>query len=63
MPLLHLCAGLFREGPKLQLDKTRVAIRERGFLDIMDLAVRVTRGHLPAFGSGLAHGALPPGRW
>lgn len=43
----------------MQLDKTRIAIRERGFLDIMDLAVRVTRGHLSALVAAWLVGALP----
>jgi hypothetical protein len=32
----------------VQLDKTRIAIRERSFPDIMDLALVVCRGHAPA---------------
>ncbi|HEX4148128.1 MAG TPA: hypothetical protein VHY20_04035 [Pirellulales bacterium] len=43
----------------MQLDKTRVAIRERGFLDIMDLAVRATRGHASALVSAWVVGVLP----
>jgi len=43
----------------VQLDKTRVAIRERSLTDIMDLAVRVIRGHLGALVAAWLVGALP----
>lgn len=43
----------------MQLDKTRVAIRERSLSDIMDLAVRVIRGHLGAVVSAWLIGTLP----
>jgi hypothetical protein len=43
----------------VQLDKTRVAIRERSQSDIMDLAVRVVRGELAALVLAWLIGALP----
>ena len=45
----------------MQLDRTRIAIRERGFLEIMDLALSVIRGHAwPVFVAWLLM-ALPLG--
>jgi hypothetical protein len=43
----------------MQLDRTRVAIRERGMLDICDLALRVTREFSPPLIGMLALGILP----
>lgn len=43
----------------MQLDKTRVAIRERSLPEIMDLALRVTRGHLGPLVAAWILGALP----
>lgn len=43
----------------VQLDKTRIVIRERGFLEIMDLALAVIRGHAwPLLAAWLA-GTVP----
>jgi hypothetical protein len=54
-----LLCGIGGEESGLQLDKTRIAIRERGFADILDLTLRVIR----ADGAGLLVtwlvGALP----
>lgn len=43
----------------MQLDKTRIAIRERSYLDLLDLALRVARGHAGAIVLTTAVGALP----
>lgn len=43
----------------MQLDRTRVAIRERGILDICDLALRVMREFSPPLLGALALGILP----
>jgi hypothetical protein len=43
----------------MQLDKTLIAIRERGFLDILDLALRVWRARLAAIWFVAAVGILP----
>lgn len=43
----------------MQLDKTRIAIRERSFGDILDLSLRVIRVHAPALSLALAVGIVP----
>ena len=43
----------------MQLDRTRVAIRERGTLDICDLALHVIREFMPALLGMLAVGIIP----
>lgn len=43
----------------MELDKTRIAIRERGFLNILDLALRVIRGHLLPLALLTAAGVAP----
>lgn len=43
----------------MQLDKTRIAIRERSFPDLLDLALKVIRAHAPALALVWAAGALP----
>jgi hypothetical protein len=43
----------------VQLDKTRIAIRERSFPDIMDLALKVCRGHAPALLITTLLGTIP----
>jgi hypothetical protein len=43
----------------MQLDKTRIAIRERSFPDILDLALHVIRRYAPALAVALAAGVLP----
>ena len=43
----------------MQLDKTRIAIRERSFPDIMDLSLKVCRGHAPALLITTLIGTLP----
>lgn len=47
----------------MQLDKTRIAIRERGFLDILDLALQVIRGHAGPLLVTSALGVLPFALW
>ena len=44
----------------MQLDKTRIVIRERNWLDILDLALHVLRAY-PALLPALAAGAIPAG--
>jgi hypothetical protein len=43
----------------MQLDRTRIVIRERGWLEILDLALLVLRAYAPAIGAALAAGAAP----
>lgn len=43
----------------MQLDQTRIAIRERGFLEILDLALRVVRAHAGGLLAAWAVGAVP----
>ncbi|HQU46154.1 MAG: hypothetical protein B7Z73_11440 [Planctomycetia bacterium 21-64-5] len=43
----------------MQLDKTRIAIRERSFLDILDLALSVLRQHAGPLALALLAGAVP----
>jgi hypothetical protein len=43
----------------VQLDKTLIAIRERGLLETMDLALQVVRHHLAALVITFALGAIP----
>jgi hypothetical protein len=43
----------------MQLDETRVAIRERTFADICDLAFQVIRGHAVGIFTAVALGVLP----
>lgn len=43
----------------MQLDKTRIAIRERSFIDILDLALAVLRDHAGPLTVALLVGAVP----
>ena len=43
----------------MQLDKTRITIRERTFLDILDLALQVIREHAAPLAGWLTVGILP----
>lgn len=43
----------------MQLDQTRIAIRERGFSEILGLALQVTRAHLLGLTIALVVGVLP----
>ena len=43
----------------MQLDRTSIAIRERGYLDILDLALQVVRRHAGPLLAALAAGVLP----
>ncbi|HEV3004151.1 MAG TPA: hypothetical protein VGX78_06795, partial [Pirellulales bacterium] len=43
----------------MQLDKTRIAIRERSFPDLLDLALRVIREHALPLSVTFALGAVP----
>jgi hypothetical protein len=43
----------------MQLDRTRVAIRERGILDLCDLALHVTKNFSPQLLAALAVGIVP----
>jgi hypothetical protein len=43
----------------MQLDKTRIAIRERSFIDILDLALAVLRDHAGPLALSLLVGAVP----
>lgn len=43
----------------MELDNTSIAIRERGFLDIMDLALRVIRAHAGPLTLALLAGIVP----
>lgn len=43
----------------MQLDKTRIAIRERSFIDILDLALAVLREHAGPLTLALIAGAVP----
>ncbi|HET6883344.1 MAG TPA: hypothetical protein VFI31_24555 [Pirellulales bacterium] len=43
----------------MQLDKTRIAIRERSFIDILDLALAVLREHAGPLTLALLAGAVP----
>lgn len=43
----------------MQLDQTRIVIRERGYLDLLDLGLRVARGHAGPLLLAVALGALP----
>src|SRR5687768_11587425 len=45
--------------PTMQLDKTRITIRERSFLDILDLSLQVIREHAGHLALWLAVGILP----
>jgi hypothetical protein len=43
----------------VQLDRTRIAIRERSFADLLDLALRVSREHALPLAATFAIGAVP----
>lgn len=43
----------------MQLDRTRIAIRERSFADLLDLALRVIREHAVPLAATFALGAVP----
>lgn len=43
----------------MQLDRTRIAIRERSFIDILDLALAVLRQHAGPLSLALLAGAVP----
>ncbi|HUY36483.1 MAG TPA: hypothetical protein VMV69_27350 [Pirellulales bacterium] len=43
----------------MQLDRTRIAIRERSFADVLDLALRVIRAHALPLAATFAVGAVP----
>ncbi len=43
----------------LQLDQNRIAIRQRDYVDILDLALKVIRTHAGPLGLALAAGVLP----
>jgi len=43
----------------MQLDRTRIAIRERSYPDILDLALRVVRTHFAPLSATFAMGAAP----
>ena len=43
----------------MQLDKTRITVRERGYLEILDLALRVTRVYARVLVPALAAGVVP----
>jgi hypothetical protein len=43
----------------VQLDRTRIAIRERSFADLLDLALRVIREHAMPLAATFALGAVP----
>jgi hypothetical protein len=43
----------------VQLDKTRIAIRERNYLDVLDLALHVIRAYARPLALAFALGALP----
>lgn len=43
----------------MQLDRTRIAIRERSFADLLDLALRVIRGHALPLAVTFLVGAVP----
>jgi hypothetical protein len=43
----------------MQLDQTRIAIRERGYSEILGLALQVTRAHAPGLALALVIGVLP----
>lgn len=43
----------------MQLDKTRIGIRERGFGEILDLALKVIRVHAPAIAVTMVIGVAP----
>lgn len=43
----------------MQLDKTRIAIRQRTWSDILDLALHVVRNHAPGLLAATAVGAVP----
>ena len=43
----------------MQFDRTRITIRERSFLDIMDLALQVIREHAWPLTVALAAGIVP----
>ena len=43
----------------MQYDKTRIAIRERDFLDLLDLALHVVRSHPLALAAAVLIGAAP----
>ena len=45
--------------PTVQFDKTHIAIRERSFLELLDLALRVVQAHFGPLCLTLAVGALP----
>jgi len=43
----------------MQLDRNRIVIRERGWLDLLDLALRVIRAYAWPLAATLAIGILP----
>jgi hypothetical protein len=43
----------------MQFDRNRIVIRERGWLDLLDLALRVTRAYALPLAASLAVGILP----
>ena len=43
----------------MQLDQTRIAIRERGYLELLDLTLRVIRAYAGSLAAALAVGVVP----
>ena len=43
----------------MQLDQNRIAIRERGYLEILDLTLRVIRAYAGSLAAALAVGVVP----